>query len=968
MRHSVILVMLMASTASIGLAQVQPVLTVSFDKGFDGVGRAGLVKGTLVGNPVLVPGKFGQCLKAGPTTGQVDYPTQGLLSASCGTVEMWVCPVDWAPDDEKFHVLFETRGQGALYLYEYWVGARLLMLTCGDVSGPYASSQHPSDGWKHGEWHHIAGTWSPKGVMCYVDGHPTAPAPAPGSLPKALGTTFRIGDQPWQFPRTTSSLVDEVRIYDRALTPAHIKAHFAGQFDFTVPLSEKTAKLDCEIDPVAGSADVLLDTAGADVDDSRLTVMLGVVRKGAEGPKDLPKLKFTGGLASATLPLPSRQPGEYEVVGRVLLDGQPAFVMRRGLTIPTTEWLGNRLGLEDKVLPPWTPLEVQGSKVTCWGRDYTFGDSPLPTQITSLGKELLAGALTIKLAGSERSASWKAGSREQTLSAARTRFEARGSLTGVLAAKPLSVAIRTTVEYDGLMLVELSLPHAEDLALDSVSLEIPVRADHAVYRHRWAASWAGVTGNLPGEAGVVDHDKFIPYYWLGDNDRGLFWFCESDEMWPNGRAANAIEVVRANAQVVLRLNLLASGQKLPPNWKFVFGLQATPVKPMPKDWRKWRMEPGRNPNVKIVWPVPNKKDSLSDFGYPRAADTERFAAHISALQAKGMRTAPYLCLTFITDGIPEWQYFRKIWEMGPVDNSTVRVGWRHMFPMVSPLGKGYSDFIAWTTHRFLKRYGIDGLYHDQTHPYTSKNTRAGVGYLRDGKEHSTFPILGFRALYRRIYAIHKAMFPDGFTMAHMSGKVTIPILAYEDSYLDGEHFRGTVKDSYMDVVSLDTFRAEFMGRQWGVMPVFLPEFRPPYSEQVEPTRGMMALLMIHDVSIWPIWCNAEVVNEALAALDEFGYVDAEFIPYFDPSPPASTNMADVYVSAYRRGDGRALLVAGNLSREDRTGNVRIHAQRLGFPLSKVTSWPDKTPISVTDSRVALKVPRLGYRMLLVESE
>jgi hypothetical protein len=42
--------------------------------------------------------------------------------------------------------------------------------------------------------------------------------------------------------------------------------------------------------------------------------------------------------------------------------------------------------------------------------------------------------------------------------------------------------------------------------------------------------------------------------------------------------------------------------------------------------------------------------------------------------------------------------------------------------------------------------------------------------------------------------------------------------------------------------------------------------------------------MLHDVSLWSIWCNLKVVNEALAALDEFGYVAAEFIPYFAPFP------------------------------------------------------------------------------------
>jgi hypothetical protein len=215
-----------------------------------------------------------------------------------------------------------------------------------------------------------------------------------------------------------------------------------------------------------------------------------------------------------------------------------------------------------------------------------------------------------------------------------------------------------------------------------------------------------------------------------------------------------------------------------------------------------------------------------------------------------------------------------------------------------------------------------------------------------------------------MYAVMKGVPRETFTMAHMSGKVTIPILAYDDSYLDGEHFRGRVKESYMDLMSLDTFRAEFMGRQWGIMPFFLPEFPQDLAKQVEPTRGLMGLLMIHDVSVWPIWCNAEVANEALAALDEFGYVDADFIPYFDPAPPATTDMKDVYVSAYKR-NGRVLLIVANLSKEDRQGEARINAARLGVALENAMSWPDKKPVTATDGRIRIEVPRLGYRMFVV---
>jgi len=135
-----------------------------------------------------------------------------------------------------------------------------------------------------------------------------------------------------------------------------------------------------------------------------------------------------------------------------------------------------------------------------------------------------------------------------------------------------------------------------------------------------------------------------------------------------------------------------------------------------------------------------------------------------------------------------------------------------------------------------------------------------------------------------MYSVLKSNPKQSLTIAHMSSKVTIPILAYEDAYLDGEQFGDVVKDNYLDVLTLEAFRTEFVGKQWGLIPIFLPEFRRPYIDKVEPTRGLMALLMLHDVLIWPEWCNVSVVNDALQALDKFEYADADFIPYYARNP------------------------------------------------------------------------------------
>jgi hypothetical protein len=169
----------------------------------------------------------------------------------------------------------------------------------------------------------------------------------------------------------------------------------------------------------------------------------------------------------------------------------------------------------------------------------------------------------------------------------------------------------------------------------------------------------------------------------------------------------------------------------------------------------------------------------------------------------------------------------------------------------------------------------------------------------------------------------------------------------------------------MDVMGLDGWRIGYTGRQWGVIPILLPEFNAENAAKIEPTRGLAALAMLHDTSVWPIWSNVSVWNEMYDALDAFGYVDSEFIPYFDPTPPATTDMKDVYISVYKRADGRALAIVGNTSREDRSGTVTLNAKRIGLPTRQVLSWPDKTPVAQDGEKIKLDVPRLGYRMLLI---
>ena len=41
-------------------------------------------------------------------------------------------------------------------------------------------------------------------------------------------------------------------------------------------------------------------------------------------------------------------------------------------------WENNRLGITDKIPPPWTPMTVKGKTVGVWGRTITLGADGLP--------------------------------------------------------------------------------------------------------------------------------------------------------------------------------------------------------------------------------------------------------------------------------------------------------------------------------------------------------------------------------------------------------------------------------------------------------------------------------------------------------------------------------------------------------------------------------------------------------------
>lgn len=315
-------------------------------------------------------------------------------------------------------------------------------------------------------------------------------------------------------------------------------------------------------------------------------------------------------------------------------------------------WLGSKEGISDEVLPPWTPLRVtvrQGDEargrrthlspeplitlsVNCWGRSYDFSDGPFPVAVETAGKPVLGAPIRVVARAQGREVQWDGeGPRLQQ------ETPARVALTTDLSGDDLRLSVQTAIEYDGMIRVDWQLEPQRPLLLEELAVEIPLRAEHARYLYHYPGRW-GESYNARALMEEGFAASFRPFIWLGDEERGLTWFSESDENWFAADPDRVTEIVREGDTVVLRLRLVSTPIELTPgsadketlrqtaspstnptanrqsqiaNLRYTFGLQATPVKPNAEDVWDWRLCHGGDYGIEALPP-----DAQTTLRYP----------------------------------------------------------------------------------------------------------------------------------------------------------------------------------------------------------------------------------------------------------------------------------------------------------------------------------------------------------------
>ena len=172
---------------------------------------ATVVAGTWAG-----AGRFGGAVSLNGTSAHVNPPALGTFYKTGFTYEAWVRKQTAKKDVALLGTWVGFQGGGPMIWVDHLAGH--YRLTFGNSFANFLDSGHSP---LVGEWQHVAATYDGAVARIYIDGVQTASAPFTGQVGNS--TQWRIGAFDGSPAGFLDGLVDNVRIYDRALSAAEIQ-------------------------------------------------------------------------------------------------------------------------------------------------------------------------------------------------------------------------------------------------------------------------------------------------------------------------------------------------------------------------------------------------------------------------------------------------------------------------------------------------------------------------------------------------------------------------------------------------------------------------------------------------------------------------------------------------------------------------------------------------------------------------
>ena len=614
-------------------------------------------------------------------------------------------------------------------------------------------------------------------------------------------------------------------------------------------------------------------------------------------------------------------PGTYRVRATAGRFSTSAVFRVRG----SDPWTGNALGQSEEILPGFEPLAQDGRSFRMWGRAYEWRDASLlfSARNGAVAPRLTLGGAPFRLASFEVVRSTPAAA-EVVLAGRAGEARAHG---------------RMRLEYDGLAWFDLVVeapegPHGE------LALETELDARDATLFH--GAPLRTLNGYVPNGR------KAYPwqiYFWVGNPVGGLGFVNESREPFTTAEEA-AFETVKEGGKVRFRVRFREAGAFR--QAKLSFGLQLTPVKPMPPhsscivtdDWghRQGDKYPGlaKWMDFTVIWP--RRCDYL-----PRICDLagirlKPLADAVRSAHQDGVDAMPYFApISFTVDAQPELADYYEEWIQTPA--RTWKSG--QTLQVRCCVASGYLDYLIWHLDRIQRGSGCDGFYFDGAWPVACDNALHGCGYVdAHGVRRPTYAVRKVREYLRRSATVawqnnrragRQGKAPYQMWL-HISGAVAPPMHSFASALFAGEWFKQSIKAGahYDTLLTIERFIPRYIGQPWGIPSCFLSIVLDHEVKQY--TDGVLAYVIPHGTGLYPRYLDLEQVKRVLAVKEAFGCRDARFHPP-GALPSALGLRLDpkaVAAGAWENADGVCLVALGNCTSHEQTAqfDAGMHLQPL----------------------------------------
>jgi hypothetical protein len=678
-------------------------------------------------------------------------------------------------------------------------------------------------------------------------------------------------------------------------------------------------------------------------------------------------------------------------------------------------WLGNDLGITGEVPEPWTPVAGDEQRVEVWGRTIEFSEALLPRQITSQGVDLLAAGADVEVTYGDRRFDFpKASVRLVQQHRDRMIREATAQ------SGPLTCRTVTTVEFDAMIRIELTLTPSRPATIDRAAIVIPIHREVAQIYGRYLSydfealrtdkmSLATCTQRISGPI----HSDFNPEIWIGNRDVGITWAAETNCRYDLIDATKTLSVIPGADSTDLVVTVVDHRVTLDRPKTIEFALFPTPLKPVDPRMRQIRLaafgrllgafQAGISREHYDDYSIAMPREFEAEYdSLPTSSHGERYQRLRERLDEAHVKYIPYGALWYTNAVLEAPRRLYPRWHKAPVSQSTLArwqeydrgetrdlslmqgLHWDGYRVCASP--RSYADFLVWTYTRAIETDELDGVYFD--HGEVSHSCRnPNHDHFQDAtgpQRKLHFGVFSARELLKRLWISGKQVNPDLIIIQHQSRSLK-SLNSFVDVAVTGEAmnvlFAGSpssrgvrenpslYKPDYdripallMTCDYLDTFGFEtrILSQVKYCIEAYWSEHAAEYDDY---SRRMFRHTLLNGTRHWAGNMSQTAIVEAWTALDRIGRLDSSvpFHPYWNNADTIGTTHPDTIVSYYAR-QGKALLFVGNLGDEKADDEVILKGpEEYADAIDAVTG----EPIELRHNRVRLTVPAGLYRAVLL---